>query len=261
MSFNRNYSIHDRQQLIGINGDIVNFKAMFKVTCASNEEFEMIVANQSKLDSDEDLNFQRVKKEISGSITADNNVYENYYIVLKSQTPMEVNVEVNIEPLPFNHNKQISLSNNTLLNWKTILVIGGVVVISGAIIYYLYFYQSEPSKNESMRQFDEDIHRQRRRKTIYPESRFMEKRSKPRLERLEKDFPKLEHLEIPKIEKEPVLSAELNSTKPESPKELSAPSSPSLTDNEPNRSPGVPKSPIKMPKLSRFKFTKSDRNV
>ena len=93
------YNISSIKQLIDLNGKAVNFQLNFKVTSKSNENFDALVVTQEMLDSNEPLNYQKAEGEISGQIKNDNGEYNNYFLCLKSDKPMEVEVKIEINEI------------------------------------------------------------------------------------------------------------------------------------------------------------------
>jgi len=98
------YKIGKLQQLIDLNQDLTNFKAEFKVSSKTDKPFRMLITNQSQLDdpSVNNLEFKEVKGSIGGNVIADKNIFQNYFVVLKSDDDHEVDLEINLEPLPDN---------------------------------------------------------------------------------------------------------------------------------------------------------------
>lgn len=99
MSVNK-YSISSIKQLIDLNGSRVNFHLTFQVKSVTNEPFDALVVTQEMLDSNSPLNYQRAAGEISGQIKNDNNVYNSYFLCVKSDKAMEIEVTVNITDVP-----------------------------------------------------------------------------------------------------------------------------------------------------------------
>ena len=155
-------NVNNIQQLIDLNKDLINFKLDFKVSSENNQPFETVVVSQTKLDSGEPLEFKKVDNGfISGNIVADNGSKQNYYLVLKSDTPTKCTVEIILEQIPLNENirkkqeeynrtlHERQLSKNTLknekqetgiFNWKTILFL--LVIVGGIFLYYLFFMKN-----------------------------------------------------------------------------------------------------------------------
>jgi hypothetical protein len=91
----KTYVIDNLKQLIDINGDTVNFEADFVVSNKEGREFEMLVVDQTTLDNSEKLDYKKVKGQISGKVRSDKNVYQNYFLILKSEKPIELEVSIN----------------------------------------------------------------------------------------------------------------------------------------------------------------------
>ena len=101
----KTYKIGKLQQLIDLNQDSTNFKAEFKVAAKDQDKiFNVLIANQSQLDDPNIINleFKEAKGQIGGSIMADKNIFQNYFVILKSNDDQEVDLEITLEPLPDN---------------------------------------------------------------------------------------------------------------------------------------------------------------
>lgn len=98
----KKYNISSIKQLIDLNGRVVNFHLTFTVKSLSNEPFDALVVTQEMLDSNAPLNYQRAEGEISGQIKNDNNVYNSYFLCLKSDKTQEVEVKTTMEEVPAN---------------------------------------------------------------------------------------------------------------------------------------------------------------
>lgn len=99
------YQLNERHQLIDLNQKIVNFKLEFKVESEPlGKEFYAIVMNQNQINEYEKLDQIDMKVapgKIGGTIVADNNKYQNYFLILKSKgpTPTKVNVHTDIQEI------------------------------------------------------------------------------------------------------------------------------------------------------------------
>jgi hypothetical protein len=147
-------NVNNIPQLIDLNEDLVNFKLDFKVFSDNKSVFKAIVASQQKLDSGESLDFKTVDNgTISGSIISDKGVKQNYYLVLKADTPTKCTVELNLKEIPLNPDiikeKYINKlpiekeKNNQSINFKEFLNTKTIIctlVILGVIIFYYVFY-------------------------------------------------------------------------------------------------------------------------
>lgn len=98
----KKYNISSIKQLVDLNGRVVNFHLTFTVKSLSNEPFDALVVTQEMLDSNAPLNYQRAEGEISGQIKNDNNVYNSYFLCLKSDKTQEVEVKTTMEEVPAN---------------------------------------------------------------------------------------------------------------------------------------------------------------
>lgn len=94
------YVINNVQQLFALNANLVNFQAKFVVKSLSNEPFLGLVVNQQILDSGQPLQFRNSEQGMfSGEMTQDNNVANNWYLVLKSPKPNQVVVDIQTVPI------------------------------------------------------------------------------------------------------------------------------------------------------------------
>jgi hypothetical protein len=124
-----------------------------------NSPFDVVVVDQTTLDNNNNLEFKRATGTISGNIVSDNNVYQNYFLCLKSENSCQIEILIDkkeIQPrspqipqLPQLQQSQLQQSqlqqsqfankSESLekTNWKMIYI--AIVVIVGAgILYYLY---------------------------------------------------------------------------------------------------------------------------
>lgn len=107
MSKSNRHVLTKRPQLIDLNSELINFKLDFIVEASDmTKEFLALVLTQDQLDT-VDINKIEMKTaqgKITGSITANNNKYQNYFLVLKKKendddNDLNVNVQINIERL------------------------------------------------------------------------------------------------------------------------------------------------------------------
>ena len=90
------------KQLVDLNKDKVNFELDFQVESSEGVPFEALVVTQEMLDSESPLEYQKANGIISGKIVSDKNIYQNYFLILKSDTPVECKVMTNIKDIPAN---------------------------------------------------------------------------------------------------------------------------------------------------------------
>ena len=101
-SHNQVLELTNRHQLIDLNKEKVNFKVTFNVLSEPvGQEFEAIVMNQNDLNNYsklQDIQMKMAPGKIGGTIVADNNTYQNYFLILKShQDDKVVKVNLNYE--------------------------------------------------------------------------------------------------------------------------------------------------------------------
>lgn len=175
----KTYQLTKRHKLIDLNGENINFKLEFIVQALNNKDrFKAIVLTQEQLDS-VDLNKIEMKSaegKISGNITANNNKYQNYFLVLKkhdddeNDNELPVEILINLEKISdndvkenFNNQKETGeINNNVNLTetittspnpvivkipfyrkpWFWLLIIILIAVVG--LIYYNYFYLKKP---------------------------------------------------------------------------------------------------------------------
>jgi hypothetical protein len=156
----RTYKLTTIKQLIDLNLDFTNFELNWTVTSKNPEcEFLALVVDQTTLDNNNTLNYKKVKHVISGHIVSDKNIYQNYFLLLKtldSNEDCEVNVTIDIKKIPpriqkiIPNNSSIQKTSNQegISKWKIIL---GIVIILGiGYIGYTYYYKS----NDNYEKYD-----------------------------------------------------------------------------------------------------------
>ena len=166
MSETKTYDVNKVKQLIDLNGDSVNFDMTFKVTCHDDKPFKMLVVDQTTLDNNSDnLQYKEVTNSLSGNILADKNVYQNYFLILKSDKQCKVDVELHKRDLPItpeivkpshkNHEirKEIVQSESSF-DLKKILLIS--VIIGGLLLLWYFYYKSPKYNNETDTKFIEN---------------------------------------------------------------------------------------------------------
>lgn len=185
MSVKKLLSLTGGKQLIDLNGASTNFDLTFTATSAENAEFHALVVDQNTLDKipHENLEFKRASGSISGNIVSDKNIYQNYFLCLKSDKPCDVEVVINkkeIQPKqsdpqnyhqnhPQNHSQNYHQNHNpnhsqkvgataprvkhveqsSSKNWKLIFIII-VIIIGGGLCYYMYVNKKKQQKNQAI---------------------------------------------------------------------------------------------------------------
>ena len=83
--------LSNKRQLIDINEDATLFDIDVTVTADSKYEFQAAVINQTQLDAG-DINYQVFSGNMGVKVKNDKNVYQNHFLVLKSDKPGNVEV-------------------------------------------------------------------------------------------------------------------------------------------------------------------------
>lgn len=143
----KTYSVSKIKQLIDLNGESTNFEVHFRIVSKNKEQFDILVVDQTTLDNNPNLEYKKADNgEISGNIVHDKNVYQNYFIIIKSDQPCECEIEITKKELPktvvMPLQKSPTQSDNTF-SWINIVIIGGVVVIVGILFYYIYLRNNQ----------------------------------------------------------------------------------------------------------------------
>lgn len=149
----KTYNLSKIKQLIDLNGDITNFELTFNVKTKGSEEFEALVVDQETLDSGTDLPYKKMKGGISGNVRQDRNIYQNYFLILKTDQPCECEVTIDInevDPVVEEEDKDKeqhlnkSILGNCPVNWTYMAVFGA----AAAIILFLWFRSVGDNKSD-----------------------------------------------------------------------------------------------------------------
>ena len=152
MSQTKKYSLGKIKQLIDLNGESTNFDVKFKVECKDNSPFQVLVVDQTTLDSTEKLEYKNATKVISGNVISDKNIFQNHFLILKSDNQCEVDVEIIKKELPktpdsviqkqinpdFNMSAQPIRQTTQETSWLKIALISLVIIGGGLLLWYLY---------------------------------------------------------------------------------------------------------------------------
>lgn len=156
------YRINSRPQLIDLNNDLTNFKLNFQcTTIPPNADFNLYVATQTELDKTDisALPFKNVTGEMGGNIIADEDIYENYFLIVSSESEIELDVMINIvaiepkskklsdtETVGGDLDKKSNKKNfhTTAFSWTPSNIVFWVVfsLIVLFLIYYLFYRKS-----------------------------------------------------------------------------------------------------------------------
>lgn len=129
--------------LVDLNGDTVNFAVQFSVV-APNEDakFKIAIVDQDILDSDLPLEYKDVTGNISGIVSENKNAFKNYYMILKADEEVTVEVELTTTHLKYTppppivqkHAPPQKAESSQLKNIVLILIVVG----GACLLYYMY---------------------------------------------------------------------------------------------------------------------------
>lgn len=156
------YTLGKMKQLIDLNGDVVNFRSTFKATSTGGESFYAIAVDQKTLDNGEELQYKHAEKSISGTIVSDSGIYQNYFLILKSDVECECTVEIKIEEVDQKVNNTSAGNNEnfarpspaiipvkTATNWKPYLIVF-VLIVAAVLIWYFWKKKNQGIENVSI---------------------------------------------------------------------------------------------------------------
>ena len=157
------YKISRRAQLIDLNKDHTNFKLQFECHATPDVTYQVCVTNQTELDSKDisELEMRTVEGgTISGNIVADSDVYQNYFLVLRSENEIPVQVVIDIEPIDPAPPSSVlhdegnqstspapSSSSSSTGNWLRILF--GVMLLLFFLVIVYYIFQLSETRSSS----------------------------------------------------------------------------------------------------------------
>lgn len=158
---NKTYSLSNMKQLIDLNGDVTNFDLTFTATSQDGSPFYALVVDQTTLDSNPSLEYKKAEGTISGNIISDKGVYQNYFLILKSDNPCKCNVSIQLKEIPQSSSSQPQLetrekfkssasskkTSKSSSNWFLILVI---VVVCCAVLWWFYGKKKKNSSESSL---------------------------------------------------------------------------------------------------------------
>ncbi len=138
------------KQLIDLNGDTVNFDLTFTATSKDGSVFDILVVDQTMLDSNQPLEYKKANGTMSGNIVSDKGVYQNYFLLLKSDNQCECEVVIDIkeiEPKPRNNpvvKSRLNEQNNKpfSINWN--YVISFIIIFGAGYIFWTVYRKEKP---------------------------------------------------------------------------------------------------------------------
>ena len=155
MNSNRSVKIGKKQQLFDLNGELTNFNLNFAVKSSQNKDFYVLVVDQTTLDSNINLDFKITQNGyIAGNIINNKNVYQNYFLCLKSdfddhdvvisldnkkiepvvESDYKQNTEITKEKYDNTNNNKLNIKY-CFFNWKIILIVSLTIITLGYLFY------------------------------------------------------------------------------------------------------------------------------
>jgi hypothetical protein len=170
------YNLNSIKQLIDLNGDRINFELQFKIDSTDGSPFDVLIVTQEMLDSGKELIYQKAEGTIGGNIVADQGVYQNYLLLLKSDEPTEVTVYTQIRDLPVSQQPQqpqpqqpqpqqppqqqfqqqnvsspINKRKKNKINWSNIiLIVVGIILLAIVCWMFYKYFTKEENKNQEI---------------------------------------------------------------------------------------------------------------
>jgi hypothetical protein len=86
-----------KRTLVDINKTAVNFQAEIIVV---GKEFYCLICSQTDLDNSSEFPYKKYSGNFRQSIKVDDNVFQNYYLMMKADEPQNVQVMIRLHPLP-----------------------------------------------------------------------------------------------------------------------------------------------------------------
>ncbi len=140
------YTLTPQNQLIDLNGDLVNFDLTFSAISKDGTPFKALVIDQQTLDTNPDLQHNIAENgSIGGNIVYDKNVPQNLFLILKiHEKPCEVEVTIDKKEIPANipppveNNPPIVKSTGQSKSiWKWLLI-GLAILLFSFLVWQQY---------------------------------------------------------------------------------------------------------------------------
>lgn len=159
----QSYEVSSQRRLVPLNPDFSNFRMLFKVSSSGGIPFNAIVVDQKTLDTESVIDMRVVDTELSGQIVSDDDPTERYYLMLSSDSPTIVDVELHITHVPPT-TPQTPVEKKPILKKpvkpttpkhvvvqeskpdNSILIIVGIIITCG-LLYFIFNRPKTESKN------------------------------------------------------------------------------------------------------------------
>ena len=147
MSVKSSHNLKNIPQLVDLNAGSKNFELTFTVRTQNGEPFHAVVVDQKTLDSSQ-YNYKLVNEgQISGTVINDKNVQDNFYLVLKADTPCVCTVEVNKREIPPKM-ESLPVASVASYTWTQILTYTGIAIAIGLALYWIYYRKKSEGEND-----------------------------------------------------------------------------------------------------------------
>jgi hypothetical protein len=98
----KNIKLSPIKQLFDLNGELINFDLYFEIS-TKNIPFDVLVVTQKILDTGENLQYRNVTNGfITGNIVSDKNIYDSYFLLIKSNQECDCEIKITIKEIPPN---------------------------------------------------------------------------------------------------------------------------------------------------------------
>ena len=146
-------SSNKQYQLVDLNGDLVNFKIDYILESTDSKPFEISIVSQEHLDDNKPIIYRKSKNgKIVGSLEHTNNIKDNYYITIKSNEEVEVNMVIkrtSIDAPTTEMDFELLERNNSFVYKYGYIIFIVIILILFGIYYYMYIHNPCPSTTET----------------------------------------------------------------------------------------------------------------
>jgi hypothetical protein len=140
------YTLTPQNQLIDLNGNLVNFDLTFSATSKDGTPFKAVVIDQQTLDTNPEINYNIVENgSVGGNIVYDKNIPQNFFLIVKiHENPCEVEVLIDKKEIPGITTTQKNPTQETKILqssspsiWKVVLIVIAILLV-GFLIWQQY---------------------------------------------------------------------------------------------------------------------------
>jgi len=149
----RKLSLKSQKQLVDLNEDLTLFDLVVSVKSKDAKEFDAVILTQTELDNQKDFDYKKFSGAMQARLVNDKNVYQNYFLCIKSDKPQDVEIDIVQNPPPVPKEEpplipppqipriqsipQQPKKKSTIFTLKTLLIVLAVVGI-GVGLYFLW---------------------------------------------------------------------------------------------------------------------------